>query len=422
VDQEGFEVVRDTLKAQEQLVTRHRGRPNRREQLGGPVPFHLALKEVWRNTGRFLLIALVVALITLLVLFIAGLAEGLGQGNREYIENLNAQLLVYQDKADLSIPTSRVSLATVRNVRQVNGVASAGAIAFTNVSLPLANGQAPLKVSLVGVQPGQPGEPAVIEGRGLHSKRADEAIIDAGVAQRTGLKVGDTLTIRSTVGNKEQLYSLRVAGISKSNQYFLQPSVFVPYITWDKLRPQASSVTASGDPDVTFNVVAVQLNRPSDAPAIAAAIEQAVKDVRAVDLRTAYENTPGYAAQQSTLNLMSVFTLLIGLLVIGGFFRIQTMQKVAQIGVLKAIGTSSAVIASSAMLQIFLVNAFGVLLGSLCTLALALLMPPSVPIRFVGSSILTTLVALLVIGPLGGLASIQVLLKAEPLRALGLAS
>ena len=415
-------MVTDTFEAQMRLLPRRKERIRRREQLGSSIPTHLALKEVWRNKGRFLLIALVVGLITLLVLFIAGLSEGLGQGNREYIENLNAQLLVYQDKADLSIPTSRMSLATVRNIRQVNGVTGAGAIAFSNVSVPLANGKAPLKISLAGVQPGEPGEPPVTEGRGLQSKRAEEAIIDSGVALRTGLKVGDMLTVRSTVGNKEQLYQLRVVGITRSNQYFLQPSVFVPYITWDKVRPQASASGASGDPDVTFNVAAVQLSNPADVQAMASAIEQGVKGVRAVDLRTAYENTPGYAAQQSTLNLMSVFTLLIGLLVIGGFFRIQTMQKVAQIGVLKAIGTSSAEIAVSAMMQIFLVNAIGVVMGALCTLALALFLPPSVPIRFVGSSIMTTLAALLVIGPMGGLASIQVLLKAEPLRALGLAS
>jgi putative ABC transport system permease protein len=47
---------------------------------------HLALKEVWRNRGRFLLFSLVVALITLLILFVAALGEGLGSGNREYLE------------------------------------------------------------------------------------------------------------------------------------------------------------------------------------------------------------------------------------------------------------------------------------------------------------------------------------------------
>jgi putative ABC transport system permease protein len=44
--------------------------------------FYLAVKELWRNRGRFVLISLVIALITTLVLFIAALAEGLADSNR----------------------------------------------------------------------------------------------------------------------------------------------------------------------------------------------------------------------------------------------------------------------------------------------------------------------------------------------------
>ncbi len=51
---------------------------------------HLALNELWRNRLRFLLFSLVVTLITVLILFIAALGEGLGSGNREYLQKLNA--------------------------------------------------------------------------------------------------------------------------------------------------------------------------------------------------------------------------------------------------------------------------------------------------------------------------------------------
>jgi putative ABC transport system permease protein len=58
------------------------------------ISSYLAVKEVWRNRGRFLLVSMVIALITLLVLFIAALGEGLGNGNREYISKVDAQLIV----------------------------------------------------------------------------------------------------------------------------------------------------------------------------------------------------------------------------------------------------------------------------------------------------------------------------------------
>ncbi|MBE0687533.1 MAG: hypothetical protein IH585_16200, partial [Anaerolineaceae bacterium] len=64
------------------------------------IASYLAIKEVWRNRGRFLLVSLVIALITLLVLFIAALGEGLGNGNREYLSKLDADMIVFQAKSD----------------------------------------------------------------------------------------------------------------------------------------------------------------------------------------------------------------------------------------------------------------------------------------------------------------------------------
>ena len=289
-------------------------------------------------------------------------------------------------------------------------------------------------MALGGVLVGQPGEPTVAEGQQLDFKRGMEAILDRSTAVRTGLKVGDPIKIRSLVGSKEKIYDLVVAGITGSNQYGLQPTVFVPHLTWEKIRPRLSNVVSAetATPSVTFNIAFVRLNNPTDGPAMASNIERAIADstsilretdgVRTVNKTTAYENTPGYSAQQSTLGLQRAFTLLIGLLVTGSFFRIQALQKIAQVGVLKAIGTANWKIALAALAQIFVVNAFGVALGALLTWGLTFAIPPVVPVRFDGADAARTVALLLVIGPLGGLSSIQVLLKAEPLKALGLAS
>ena len=87
---------------------------------------YLAFKEVWRNRGRFLMVSLVIALITLLVLFIAALGEGLANGNRQYVSNLNAQLIVFLQKSDYIIASSQLQVDTVNQVRRVDGVAAAG--------------------------------------------------------------------------------------------------------------------------------------------------------------------------------------------------------------------------------------------------------------------------------------------------------
>jgi putative ABC transport system permease protein len=151
-------------------------------------------------------------------------------------------------------------------------------------------------------------------------------------------------------------------------------------------------------------------------------LEYQVDKIEAVDRVTAYKSTPGYSAQQSTLDTQRIFTLLIGVLVIGGFFQIQTLQKVAQIGMLKAIGTPNRTIILAFILQIVIITAFGVALGALGTLALSLGFPPTVPIILAPQAVITAIISLLLIGPIGGLVSLRLLLKVEPLTALGLAS
>lgn len=382
------------------------------------MAFYLALKEILHNRWRFLLIALIVALITTLVLFIAALAEGLGSGNREYIEKLNAELIAYQDNVDLSIAASRIGRSRLAEIRRVDGVVDVGQVGTSSSTVILPDGTS-LDVSLIGVEPGKPGEPDVVEGVGLNRSRSNEAIIDSNVAERSGLGVGDTLTIKSIQGTEEELYDLAIVGVSDGRQFFLQPSVILPYLTFEKVQPQGSNQPNPGE--LISNVVAVRVADPEQWQAMAQKIEREVSNVQVVDRKTAYEATPGYSAQQSTLDTQRYFTLFIGILVIGGFFQIQTLQKVAQIGMLKAIGATNWTIAWSSIVQIVMINALGVAIGTVGSLLLSLTFPSEVPIVFTGNSVVTAVTSLLLIGPVGGLVSVFALLKIEPLTALGLA-
>jgi putative ABC transport system permease protein len=377
----------------------------------------LALKELQRNRGRFLLVSLVIALITLLVLFIAGLGEGLGNGNREFVSKLDAQLIAFIEKSDYSVSASRLSRATLTQVRRVAGVADAGPVATSNTAILLPDGSV-LKVSLLGVEPGRPGEPQVTEGRQLSTDLAREVLLDRNVVVRSGLKVGDVITIRSTQGTDDQFYQLTVAGVTDGQSFFLAPSVIAPYFTWDRVRPKSEAELLR--PSYTLNVIAIKLNDPAQAEALTARLQAEVPGIEVADLQTTINNLPGYSAQQSTINTQGVFTLLIGVLVIGGFFQIQVLQKVPQIGVLKAIGSSNGMVGASAVIQIILVTALGVAIGGLFTFVFSLFFPPTVPIVFNGPSTLFAVLALLLIGPLGGFVSIRYAVRIEPLKALRL--
>jgi len=381
---------------------------------------HLALKETWRNRGRFLLFSLVVALITVLVLFIAALGTGLLGGIREYLEGLNADLIVYQETARLVIESSRIGCEKRREVGRVEGVREAGPIGFSSVSIVADDGTELLDVSLIGVEPGKPGEPPVAAGGGLARKSAYEAIVDGNVARVMKLQVGDRFTIGAIQGKEEEFYTLRVVGISESLKYGLQPSVTVPIVTWDEIRPKA--VASPGEEDPACNVVAVQLDDPRQLEAVRQRLERQVSDVEAVERTAAYEGQPGYTSIRTSLSTQNTFALLIGTLVIGGFFQIQTLQKVPQIGMLKAIGTPNSVVAVAAIIQIVAVTLLGVAVGSVVSLSLSLSLPPNIPIIFELRSGAMAVVSILLMGLVGGLVSIRYSLRVEPLIALGLGS
>ncbi|GAP15698.1 ABC-type transport system [Longilinea arvoryzae] len=380
----------------------------------------LAIKEIWRNRGRFLLVSLVIALITLLVLFIAALGEGLGNGNREYISKIDAQLIVYQARSDTLIQASRLGRNRLAAVRRVDGVADAGMLGTASTNVVLTANVPQLKVALLGVEPGRPGEPQVASGRQLSTDLAQEVILDRNTALRSKLGVGDTLTLRVTQGTQDEFYDLRVVGIADGQQFSLQPSIFVPFYTWDRIRPKSEAEVNSSNP--VANVILVKLKDPAQIETVSARLASQVDNIEIATIQQAIQALPGYSAQQSTLNTQGGFTLFIGILVIGGFFQIQILQKVSQIGVLKAIGTTNPIVAAASVIQIAVVTIAGVAIGGLLTFLFSLSFPPTIPIVFNGTTSALAVIALLLIGPLGGLVSIRHAVRIEPLKALGLSS
>lgn len=377
---------------------------------------YLAIKEVIRNRGRFFLVALVIALITLLVLFIAALGEGLANGNRQYVANLDAQLVVFLEKSDYIISSSRLETNTARSIRRVDGVDDAGAI-YTS-STEIVSLDEPLKVSLLGVEPGRPGMPPIVAGREFRSGEARETVIDQQVAYRSGIQIGDVIEVRSTQGVDDEFFELKVVGLVSGQSYFFQPTIFVPPSTWEKIRPQSDSELSSDTPFP--NIVAVRLTDPSQADMMMTRLVERVPNIEVTDIETTISNIPGYSAQQGTVQAQGFFTLLIGILVIGGFFQIQILQKVPQIGVLKAIGSSNGMVGLSAVIQIIIVTALGVGIGGGLTYLFSLGFPPTIPLVFNGARSLIAVALLLAIGPVGGMVSIIYAVRIEPLKALRL--
>jgi putative ABC transport system permease protein len=193
----------------------------------------------------------------------------------------------------------------------------------------------------------------------------------------------------------------------------------VPPATWEKMRPQPEADLNDTTPYP--NIIAVKLKNPAQIGLVKARLLAQVTNIEVADIPTTINNVPGYSAQQSTVQTQGAFTLLIGILVIGGFFQIQVLQKVPQIGVLKAIGSSNGAVGLAAVIQIIIVTAMGVAIGGGLTYLFSLGFPPTIPLTFNGTRSLLAVIALLLIGPLGGMVSIIYAVRIEPLKALKLA-
>jgi putative ABC transport system permease protein len=221
-----------------------------------------------------------------------------------------------------------------------------------------------------------------------------------------------------TQGTQEKIYNLQVVGISEGAQYSFLPGTFLPLITWERVRPQA--VVGQNPEQLTFNIAAVKVSDPANWQAMIPVLEAFVPNIEVSDPVTTYQASPGYSAQQGTIQTQQTFTLLIAMLVIGGFFQIQTLQKIGQIGMLKAIGSSNTLIAITLIAQVTLITAIGIGIGGLASWLFSLVLPVGIPIVFQGQAVVTAVAILMLIGPIGGLVSIFTLLKVEPLTALGL--
>lgn len=385
------------------------------------MPFYLATKEMLRNKLRFIAVIAIIALITLLVLFIAALGDGLAEGAKEYIDNIDAELIVFRDDVGLSIQASRFGRSRLNDLQRIAGIEAVGPLGFSTASIKLDGygGLDKLDVALIGVEPGLPGAPPVFAGRALNDERAEQVVIDQHVLDKVDLPLGSTITLKVLQGAEEQFYPLTVVGYTEGQKYLLLPGIFVPLRVWDKVKTQ-EKVGGGGGTDLIFNVAAVKLANPAAAPTVAAAIEGGVNRVSVTDPVTAYQNDQGFSEMQSVLNTQQSFVLLIVLLIIGGFFQVQTLQKVTQIGMLKAIGASNWLISTTLLVQVTLTTLIGLVIGSGAVLLLASTMPPGIPLLFNGQKIITTTVTLLVISPIAGLVSVRTLLKIEPLKALGL--
>ncbi|MFF0290933.1 ABC transporter permease [Streptomyces sp. NPDC005262] len=355
----------------------------------------------WRDLkfakGRFALMGTVIVLITLLVGLLSGLTAGLGRQNISAITGLPADKIVFQAPSGgqaLSYTSSIVTQQQWRRWARTPGVTNARPVGITTTKATA--GDKSTGVSAIGVQPGS----GLVPDSNKINNRS--AVLSTKAADDLGLEPGDTFTLAG-----EQL---TVAAVQGDASFSHTPVIWTSLDTWQKTAPP----TAVGDRP-TATVIA--LNTTSGAETAATDRAAGTKTVSKQDSLSAIGS---YTSENGSLQLMRGFLFAISALVIGAFFTVWTIQRSADVAVLKALGASTASLLKDALGQAVVLLAGGTLIGTGIATALgALVAGSAVPFLLAPATVLIPAVVMILLGVLGAALSIRRITSVDPLTALG---
>ncbi|MBW7849451.1 MAG: ABC transporter permease [Rhodospirillales bacterium] len=375
---------------------------------------NLALRDIRHRLGRFLLTCFGLSLLLGIVLSMIGIYRGLVEDALTLARAPGVQVWVVEEGTmGPFAEASRIPGDTREMVARIDGVAAAGSLTFQSVEGTRAG--RPLRVYVVGFEPGRPGTPShVVEGRQI-TRSHYEAIAD----RRTGLAVGEKLRLGR--------HDFTVVGLTEGQVASGgDPAVFVTLrdsqaLQFELQPPSARRQAARGAAETSTDTI----------NAVIARVAADVPPERVVDTLRRWKHLSAMSqAGQETLLLRSVvdkarkqiglFTailIVVSAVIIALIVYTMTMDKLREIATLKLIGAADRTIIGLIVQQAVAMGAIGFGLGALL-IALARDVFPRRVILQPEDGLALAAVVLLVCLLSSGL-GVRVALKVDPATALG---
>ena len=358
----------------------------------------LARVEMRRARLRFGLLTLAVSLLVFLILLLTTLSNALISSLVGALEGLETDGIVYSVASQDNIAASRMTPETVDQVASIAGVETASGVGTFTTTAELPSGEGDLQA--FGFTPGAPGQPS-----GLVSGRLPETATE--IALDGDAELGSSIRIGTS--------GLTVVGLLRGAQFNALPTAYMTMPAYDALVTELNP----GLPFVPINAVAFTVSGDAALATVASDISAGVPGVRAYTLDEAVASIPGIDSISQSFGILVGLTFIIGIVVIGFFFLILTVQKMRAFTLLRAIGASTGSLSRTVALQITIV----VLLASAVALALTALalrgINTGIPVSLDVQTVVTTVGAVLVFSLLAGLLSIRRIARIDPSAAVG---
>lgn len=394
----------------------------------------LAGRDILHGWGKFALTGLGLGLLIGVTLSMAGIYRGMVDDAQALLSNSGADLWVVQkDTQGPYAESSSLKDDVVRSVRGMPGVAQASNVTYFTLQVQNASAT-DTRVMVVGIEPGQPGEPGyLVAGRHL-TRNHYEAVADV----KTGFALGETIRIRR--------HCYKVVGLTQRMvSSGGDPMLFIPLK--DAQESQFLKDNDAIENDRARTAANPAFNRPAVPGLLEAvqALQSSSRNVNAVLVQVQSGWTPERVAEPiRRWKHLSVFTrdgmeeILVAKLIatsakqIGMFLAIltlvsaaivafiiytMTLGKIREIAVLKLIGTRNSTIAGMILQQALGLGLIGFVVGKVAATLWAPIFPKFV--LLLTQDALMGLVATLLMCALASTLAIRVALKVDPAEAIG---
>ena len=363
----------------------------------------LALKEIRRAKVRFGLLTSAVALLVFLILIQVTLQNGLLDSFVGAIREQSAPVLVYNVDGRRSIQGSVITPDLEEQIGEADGIGASGRLGQGTFTVRTGDDEA--DAAVIGYEDPDLGAPSELDD-GRLPEGPDEAVA-GGAAAGTGFDVGDTVTV--VPGGLE----IEVVGIAEGASLQATPTLFTTYETWEAAVGAANPDAATPLP----NVIALAPAEGVSDDELVESVLAAAPDADALTRERAADETPGVATVRQSFQLIFLLYALVVPLVSGLFFLIVTLQKARSLTLLRAVGAPSARLVTSLLVQVGLVMAGGIALGTALYAPLSVQRLGTIQLSFQTTAVLGWAAALCVLGLLSALVAARRVLRIDPVDA-----